>query len=79
MAAEFTAKDPENVDNYHFLSMDDQGGVTGVARGMAYNGWTYRGSVCWKSQKDRTAITEVLSPSWYTWNQKRMTASEVNL
>ena len=80
IATEYTAKDAETgVDNYHYLSQDPQGGVTGVARGMAYNGWEYSGSVCWMDQKDRTAITEVLGPDSYTWNQKRMTAAEVIL
>jgi len=77
MADSFTAPDTETgVDNYHYLSMDNQGGTTGVARAVAYTGWTYHGSVCWQNQKDRTAITEVLSPGWYSWNQQRMSAAQ---
>lgn len=78
MADSFTAQDTETgVDNYHYLSMDSQGGTVGVARAVSYNGWKYHGSVCLKSQKDRTAITEVLNPGWYTWNQQRMSAAQV--
>jgi len=75
LAESFTKPDSEKADNYHYLSQDPQGGVTGVARGVGYRSWEYSGSVCWANQKDRTAVTEVMGPDWYTWNQKRMGAA----
>lgn len=78
IAEQFTSKDSEEADNYHYLSQDPRGGTTGIAIGRAYHGWTYFGSVCWKDQKDRTAITEVTGPDWVTWSEKRLTAAAVS-
>ena len=78
ISEQFTSKDSEEADNYHYLSQDSPGGTAGIALRNSYPGWTYSGSVCWKNQKDRIAITEVMGPDEYTWNQKKLTTAVVS-
>merc|ERR1712241_1523767 len=41
----YTAKDPEDVDNFHYLSQDSNADTGGIASGAKVNqGWTYAGS-----------------------------------
>jgi len=74
----YTANDPEDVDNYHYLSQDPNAGTTGIATGMMISnqGWTYSGTVCWPSKKERTGITEVFGPVTNSWASLRVDTAE---
>ena len=76
---DYSANDPENVDNYHYISQDPQAGVAGIARTIRYSSWTYGGSVCWPQKHIRTAITEVYGPETASWNQLRLGTAEVSI
>ena len=67
------------MDNYHYLSQDPNAGTSGIATGMMISnqGWTYSGTVCWPSKKERTGITEVFGPVTNSWNSLRVDAAEV--
>ena len=50
-----------NADNYHYFSYDNKDGWSGVAIQMGFGNSDAFGSVCWKDQKRRTAISEWLN------------------
>ena len=67
----------KGVDNYHYLSRDFNHGITGAAPVIRWPGWQYEGSVCWRDQKTRTAISEVLGPKGTDWMDLKTDAAEV--
>ena len=67
----------KGVDNYHYLSRDFNSGTTGAAPQVVVQGWQYQGSVCWRDQKYRTAISEVMGPEGTDWMDLKTDAAEV--
>ena len=59
--------DPEEADNFHYLSQDDlEWGVAGIA---------FRGTICYNAKKYRTAISEVVGRK--SWSSVKMTTARV--
>ena len=60
IAKSLSEKNKVNADNYHYFSYDNKGGTSGVATTMRYPNSDTGGSVCFRDQKQRTAISEWL-------------------
>jgi len=62
-AESISGKNKVNADNYHYFSYDNKDGWSGVAIQMGFGNSDAFGSVCWKDQKRRTAISECIDNS----------------
>jgi len=61
-ALSISEKNKVNADNYHYFSYDNKDGTAGVAATMRlFANSDALGSVCWRNQRDRTAISEWLN------------------
>ena len=61
-ALSISEKNKVDADNYHYFSYDNKDGTAGVAATMRlFANSDALGSVCWRNQRERTAISEWLN------------------
>ena len=61
-ALSISEKNKVDADNYHYFSYDNKYGTAGVAATMRlFANSDALGSVCWRNQRERTAISEWLN------------------